>query len=230
LPVRSLMGPVIFYFGLVSLVFAARDFAAMGVNTISSVFLQKVHHYGAGRTGLFLGLMSLSSLVANPLFGTLSDGRQRLRWLGGLLAAAAVGAAAIPWAPRTLVLPALVAYGIPVMASYAVGEAALAESVPDSLRGTMFGAFLTVAGVLGNVAPWTVGRLADALARRADVAVAYVPLYSGLAVLLALSLWGVPALRWVRRRTVFQPFAFPEANHSPHQPVTRCAEAEEESA
>jgi len=215
---RAYLRSVLWYFGLVSLVFAMRDFAATGVGTLSSLFLQKAHEYRLGPTGLFLGLMCLSSLLANPLFGSLSDGTHRLRWLGGLLLAAAVATAAIPWMPRALVLIALVAYGIPVMASYAVGEAALAESVPDEVRGTMFGGFLTVAGVLGSIAPWAMGRLSDALGSQATHVSAYGPVYAGLAALLALSTLGVPVLNWVRTREVLQQFERPEQERGSASP------------
>lgn len=186
------------YFALVSLLLSVRDFAGVGTQTFTSLFLQRAHGFGEAKTGLFLGLMSLSSLIANPLFGGLSDSPRRLHWAASVLGLAAAGTALIPWFPRTLVFCGIMWHGIFILASYPIIEAALSESVPANLRSRMFGVVLAVSGVLSNMSHWVVGHAHDSLRTAATSPAAYRPVYFELALLLTLSMLAMPTLKWVR--------------------------------
>ncbi len=188
------------YFVLLSLAFGLRDFAGMGFTTFTALFLPQAHQMSAGATGLYLGLMSLAALPANPLLGSASDGPRRLRWAAGILLAAAAGAAVLPWVPRVLVLPALLGFGFFLLASYPVVEASISEVVPERMRGRAFGVFIASGGVLSSFAHWAMGKVKDDMVGASAGAAAFRPAYAALGGLLVLSvLIGLPLLRWVRR-------------------------------
>jgi len=181
------------------LVFSLRDLGALGVHSLTSLFLQRAHGYREAVVGLYLGLTSLTGVVANPMFGVLSDNPYRLRWAAGLLGTAGFAAAAIPWMPARGVLPALMTYGFCLFATYPVLEAALAESVPDELRGRLFGLFIAVGGIIGNLSPWLAGLITDFLGPRAITPLAYVPSFALLGATIATASSGLFLLRWARR-------------------------------
>ena len=79
------------------------------------------------------------------------------------------------------------------MASYPMTEAALMESVPDAVRGRVFGIFVMGGGVIGNLSHWAVGAQVKQLAPAADSASAYFPIYPAIALLALLSLTGLLA-------------------------------------
>jgi MFS family permease len=86
------------------------------------------------------------------------------------------------------------------MASYPVVEAALMESVPDAVRGRVFGLFITFGGLFGNLSHWAVGALVKHLGPNASVAESYHPLYNFLAFMLLASMIGMPCLHAIRKR------------------------------
>src|SRR5207237_686478 len=83
------------------------------------------------------------------LSGSLSD-RGRKRWTTLVLALAAGLVALLPRVPARWTVPIFIVYGFFFMSSYPMTEAALMESVPDAVRGRVFGLFITVGGLLGN--------------------------------------------------------------------------------
>jgi hypothetical protein len=76
------------------------------------------------------------------------------------------------------------------------------ESVHDSVRGRVFGAFITLAGTAGNLAHWAVGAWVKRLGPDAANPSAYYPIYAVLALLVVLSLAGLPCLRAIRKREI----------------------------
>ena len=93
-------------------------------------------------------------------------------------------------------IPVLIVYGFFFMASYPMTEAALMESVPDAVRGRVFGVFVTGGGVLGNLSHWVVGVKVKQLGAAAHSVSAYLPiLHASSPVLMLVSLTGpdVPA-------------------------------------
>ena len=188
---------------LVAAIFSLRDFGASGITTFNSLFLQRGLGFDAKTTGLFIGLMFLTGVLSNPLLGAFSDNRRFLAGTVTILCMAVFGAL-IPWAPRSWIWLALCVYGFFTLATYPIIEAALMESVPDALRGRMFGMFITISGTISSFAHWAMGSVADSLQHRAAeaktalLATDFAPWYALLAALIAVSVGGVRGIRWLR--------------------------------
>jgi MFS family permease len=191
---------------LFAVVFGLKDFGGNGVQTLSSLYLQQAQGFSPRQAGFFLGLMSLPSAFANPLFGWLAESRRRLWWLAGVLWLAGVAATLIPRAGlapahrSALMLAALVAHQLTVLGSVPIVTAALGTSVPDRLRGRAFGVFATGGGLIGSLGAGAMGRVTDALKQRATQPVAFLRPFAALGAVLTLSTTVVPMLAWVKRR------------------------------
>jgi len=179
--------------------FALRDFAGHSMGSLGSLFLQKAHGFTVKEAGAALSLIFLMGVVSNPLFGHLSD-RGRTRWTAGVMLASAVVVAAYPHLPRAWLAGALAVYGFFFMGCYPMVEAALMESVPDAVRGRVFGLFITVGGILGNLAHWLAGRWVERLGADAGEPASYHGFYLLLAALLVASLPGLLCLREIKKR------------------------------
>lgn len=188
-----------FWFVAASLLFSVRDFAGSSVGTLGSLFMQEAHGFSLQQTGLTLSALFLAAVVSNPFFGALSD-RGRLRWTAFVLAIAALAIALFPRVGPGGFVPVLAVYGFFFMASYPMVEAALMESVPDAVRGQIYGFFITVGGLVGNCSHWAMGHHVETLGAGATRPASYYGLYAGLAVLVLVSLLGLPCLRAIRNR------------------------------
>jgi MFS family permease len=201
-----------------SFAFSLRDFAGSAVATSASLFLQNVHGFSPKATGLALSAIFPASVISNPLFGGLSD-RGRMRWLCVLVLLAAALINLFPRVPTAWIVPVLLAYGFFLMASYPITEAAIVESVPDNVRGRVFGLFITVGGLVGNLAHWVVGNWVGRLGPRSAVVQSYFPLYATLSGLMVAAVVGLPFLHALRRREHLEPQKTAAANlsalHSP---------------
>jgi sugar phosphate permease len=179
--------------------FSLRDFAGAGMGSLGSLYLQKAQGYDVGAAGLTLSWIFLPSALSNPLFGHLSDSGRK-RWAASVLLVGAALVALFPHAPVRWAIPLFLAYGFFFMSNYPMVEAELMQSVPDAVRGRVFGLFITVGGLLGNLSHWIVG---DAVRRMGDAAhepASYYWLYAGLAGMIVLSLLGLPCLNGIRKR------------------------------
>src|SRR6185436_13116294 len=190
----------LFFIGM-SLAFSLRDFAGTGMGSLGSLFLQNARGFTLKETGLALSCIFIASVVSNPLFGHLSD-RGRIRWTCLVLVISAVVIAIFPHVPRNWIIPAFVVYGFFFLAGYPMIEAALMESVPDAVRGRVFGFFITVGGLIGNLSHWLIGKWVKGLGAQASEPAAYFPIYGLLALLVLLSLIGLPCLHAIRKREV----------------------------
>ena len=141
----------------------------------------------------------IASLLSNPLFGRLSDSGRK-RWAAFVITTAAIVVYAFPHLPRRFLAPALMIYGFFFMANYPIIEAALMESVPDAVRGRVFGLFITIGGLLGNLAHWIMGRWVESLGPAANLVSRYRSIYSLLALIALASLLGLPCLQRIRKR------------------------------
>ena len=188
----------LFFIGM-CFAFSMRDFAGTGMGSLGSLFLQNARGFTLKETGLALSCIFIASVVSNPLFGHLSD-RGRIRWTCLVLVIAAIVMAIFPHVPRGWIIPAFLVYGFFFMASYPMIEAALMESVPDEVRGRVFGFFITVGGLIGNLSHWLVGKWVKGLGTAANEPAAYFPMYGLLALLVLLSLIGLPCLHAIRKR------------------------------
>jgi MFS family permease len=192
------------FFIAASAAFSLRDFAGSGMGSLSSLFLQQARGLDPKFTGLALSGIFLASVISNPLFGGLSD-RGRIRWLSFVLLLAALLMSLFPRTPPGWTVPLLLVYGFFFMSSYPMVEAALMDSVPDSVRGRVFGLFITVGGLAGNLAHWAVGNWVKQLGPNAASAARYQPLYGLLSLLVLLSLAGLPCLHAIRKREHLEP-------------------------
>ena len=185
-----------------SLLFGLRDFTGSSMGSLGSLFLQNACGFDLRQTGMALSAIFLASVVSNPLFGHLSD-RGRIRWTCVVLLIAVALVWVFPRVPAQWLIPTFALYGFFFMASYPMVEAALMESVPDSARGRAFGLFITLAGLIGNLSHWLVGSRVKHLGANAHSPAAYYPLYGTLAILLLVSLLGLPCLHAIRKREKF---------------------------
>ncbi|MBA4149414.1 MAG: MFS transporter [Verrucomicrobia bacterium] len=183
-----------------SLAFCFRDFAGSGIATLGSLFLQHAHGFDAKQTGLTLSCIYLASVISNPIFGGLSD-RFRFRWTAFVLVCAAAAIFIFPRVPVQWLLPVLAAYGFFFMASFPMVEAALMETVHDSIRGRVFGLFITIGGFIGNLSHWLIGDWVKRLGTGAGSQASYYPIFTTLAVFVLISLLGLMALNALRKRT-----------------------------
>src|SRR5438876_5514991 len=174
-----------------SLLFGLRDFTGSSMGSLGSLFMQNACGFDLRQTGTALSAIFLASVVSNPLFGHLSD-RGRIRWTCAVLSIATVLVAMFPRVPAQWLVPTFALYGFFFMASYPMVEAALMKSVPDAVRGRAFGLFITLAGLVGNLSHWLAGNWVKGLGASAHSIAAYYPLYGRLALLLLLSLFGLP--------------------------------------
>jgi MFS family permease len=196
------------FFLTTSFFFSLRDFAGSGMSSLGSLFLQKAEGFNPQKTGFIVSGIFLASAVSNPVFGRLSDGG-RVRWTTLLLVLAAVMVFIFPRVPGNWLFVVLMAYGFFFLASYPVVEAAVMESVPDAVRGRVFGIFITFGGLLGNVAHWAAGAMVKRMGPDASAAASYFLTYGFLALLLLLSLTGLPGLHAIRKREGLEPHVAP---------------------
>jgi MFS transporter, FSR family, fosmidomycin resistance protein len=185
-------------FAAAAFAFSLRDFAGSSMGSLGSLFLQQAKGFTLAQTGAAVSCIFLASAISNPLFGKLSD-HARLRSALALLLIAAALVATFPFVPAKLSVVALVLYGFFFMASYPIVESAVMESVHKSVRGRAFGFFITIGGVVGNLAHWLMGLCVERLGPHASVVSAYYPIYGTLAIFILLSLLGLPLMHRLRK-------------------------------
>jgi len=188
-------------FAAAAFAFSLRDFTGSSMGSLASLFLQKAKGFTIQQTGLAVSAIFLASAISNPIFGKLSD-RGRLRWALGLLIIAAGLVGLFPFVPAAWSAVTLIVYGFFFMASYPIVETAVMESVHESVRGRAFGFFITIGGVVGNLAHWIMGLCVEHLGPRANDTAAYYPIYGTLSLFILLSLAGLPILRHIRREEI----------------------------
>lgn len=188
-----------FTFLAAAVIFLLRDFAGSSMGTVGSLFLQKARGFDVKATGFTISFIFLASAISNPIFGHFSD-RSRLKWAAVMIVISAAFIVMFPHVPKPWIIPALLAYGFFFMASYPIVEAALMESVPDAVRGRVFGLFITIGGLLGNLSHYIDGRWVESYGARSLEVRTYYGIYNWLAVFLLLSLAGLPCLSILRRR------------------------------
>jgi hypothetical protein len=79
-------------------------------------------------------------------------------------------------------------------------EAALMVAVPDAVRGRVFGSFITIGGLVGNLAHWRAGVWVKELGENAAEPARYYAFYHAMALLVVASLAALPCLHALRQR------------------------------
>jgi len=171
-----------------------RDFAGVAGLSLASIYLQKAHGLGAGRTGLIVGEMMLLSVLVNPLAVFLTSGKRRLPALIVVLLAGAATASVIPYAPLRYTLLVLCAFQTCQLGSYAVSDAAMLERVSANVRGRVVGLFLMIAGTFSSTGPWVMGWWTDRLGAGASDPHAYGPLFGSLGAMMAIATLSTPII------------------------------------
>jgi FSR family fosmidomycin resistance protein-like MFS transporter len=194
-PTRSLW---LFFFAS-AVAFSLRDFTGAAMGSMGSLFLQKAHGFDSKLAGFALSGIFIFSAFSNPIFGHFSDSGRK-KWLALVLVVAAVMVAIFPHVPKWWTIPIFIVYGFFFMASYPMVEAALMESVPDAVRGRVFGLFITIGGLISNSSHWIAGNEVKRMGAAAYSPGNYFWLYGMLAGLLILSLVGLPCLHAIRKR------------------------------
>jgi MFS family permease len=187
------------FFFAAAFAFGLRDFAGAAMGSLGSLFLQKARGFSTADAGIALACLNLVSAIGNPLFGRWSDGGRK-RWMTALLILSALLVAIFPHAPVRATIPLLAAYGFFFMPTFPVVEALLMQSVPDAVRGRIYGMFITIGGLVGQLAHWLAGEAVKRMGEGAHHAENYFPLYTTLAALLLLTLLGLPCLNAIARR------------------------------
>jgi MFS family permease len=199
-PAKLFPAPALWLFFIAAcFAFSLRDFTGWSMGSLGSLFLQKAQGFSLKQTGVALSAIFLASAISNPFFGGLSD-RGRIRWTSLVLSIAALTVVILPRMPRSLLIPTFVVYGFFFMATYPMIEAALMEAVPDAVRGRVFGFFITIGGLIGNLSHWLVGRWVQHLGDTASSPASFYPIYGFLGLLIFLSLLGLPCLHAIRKR------------------------------
>ncbi len=185
-----------------ALAFCLRDFTGNSMGSLGSLFLQTAHGFSVKETGVALSGIFLATVISNPLFGHLSD-RGRKRWaclVHALAALIIVMFPHLPGAKSHLFFFVFMVYGFFFMASYPIVEAGVMLAVHDSVRGRAFGLWITIGGLLGSLAHWLMGHVVESFGKGATQPESYFFTYGVLAVMLMLSLVGLPCLQAVQRR------------------------------
>lgn len=183
------------------LAFGLRDFAGHSMGSLGSLFLQNAHGFSVPQTGAVLSGIFVATVISNPLFGHLSD-RGRKRWACLVHGFAATIIALFPHLPgdhSQLFFVMFMAYGFFFMSSYPIVEAGVMHAVHDSVRGRAFGLWITIGGLIGSLSHWCVGHWVEGFGVRASQPESYYVLYGTLAVMLLVSLAGLPCLERAQR-------------------------------
>ncbi|HON07813.1 MAG TPA: MFS transporter [Verrucomicrobiota bacterium] len=189
------------------ILFSLRDFTSGGMTSLTSLYLQNAHSWSSKQTGIALSMISLASAISSPLFGYLSD-KNRYSWTVMVLIIASILIFIFPYLRASNYILVLVIYGFFFMASFALIEAALMQSFDDSIRGRIYGVFLTICCFIGNMAHWVVGKWVETLGNSATSPIAYQRFYLILSVFVLISLLGLPLLESIRRRRLSETESF----------------------
>lgn len=205
-----------FFFILTSFLFGLRDFAGIGMASLTSLFLQNAHGFDVRRAGIAVSVSFIGAVISNPLLGSLSD-RRRKRWITVVIGIGATIIILFPHLPSAWTLPALFVFGFFLLASFPITEAALMQSVPDAVRGRVFGFYVMITGFMGGIAPWIMGLQVKHLESAAGRLSSYFGIYAEIGILGLLALAGLPCLHAIRRREHIE-----EAAAEAHLPSAEC--------
>ena len=187
------------FFVVACLFFSLRDFAGNGMASLSSLFLQNAHGFDTRHAGIAVSASFVCSVVGNPLLGSLSDGKRK-RWITIVIGIGSALIILFPHVSAPWTIPCLLAFGFFFLSAFPIVEAAFMQSVPDAVRGRVFGFYVMITGLVGAFAPWAAGlgvkQLGDAASEGRD----YFGIYGVVGGLGLLALAGLPCLHAIRKR------------------------------
>jgi hypothetical protein len=101
----------------------------------------------------------------------------------------------VPHWPAGWVLAPLCIVQACQLGSYAVSDAAMLERVAPGVRGRVVGVFLTLAGTIASMGPWSMGYWTDRLGpERASTAGGYAWPFATLGILMAVGALATPLI------------------------------------
>jgi MFS family permease len=130
---------------------------------------------------------------------SLSD-RKRKRWITLVLGLGSVLIIFLPYVSPAWMFPYLLLFGFFFLASFPTIEAALVQSVPDAVRGRVFGFYVMITGTVGALAPWMIGLRMKHIGGAAHKGHSYYGIFAALGGLGLLALAGLPCLHAIRKR------------------------------
>jgi MFS family permease len=179
----------------IALVLSCRDFAGVACLSLSSIYLQRALGTDLRETGLILGTMMLTGVIANPLAVWLSPGRRRLPALTVVLIAAGISIALVPLFPtRGSALGMLCVFQSLQLGSYAMSDAGILERVPANTRGRVVGLFLSIAGTFAGLSPWAMGFWTDKMHQSATQRLPYLVPFGTLGAMMIFSALSTPII------------------------------------
>jgi MFS family permease len=187
------------FFLLTSFFFSLRDFASNAMASLSSLFLQNARGYDTRHAGIAVSSLFICSVIGNPLLGGLSD-RRRKRWITTVVGIGSTLIILFPHLTLQWTLPCLLAFGFFMLSSFPMTEAALMQSVPDSVRGRVFGVYVTITGFVGALAAWVMGVVVKHMGAAAGGENNYFIAYAAVGGVGLLALAGLPCLRAIQKR------------------------------
>lgn len=188
-----------FFFILACLFISLRDFDANGVASLTSLFLQNTRGFDTRHAGFAVSALFVGSIIGNPLLSSLSD-RRRKRWITLVLGLGSLLIIFLPHVDLSWMYPYLFVYGFFFLAAFPTIEAALMQSVPDAVRGRVFGIYVMITGTVGAFAPWILGLCMKSITGAVHEEHSYYGLYTLSGVLGLLALAGLPCLHAIRKR------------------------------
>lgn len=187
------------FFILTSFLFSLRDFAGNAMASLSSLFLQNARGYDTRHAGIAVSSLFILSVIGNPLLGSLSD-RRRKRWIAFVIGLGSVFIILFPHLSTHWTLPCLLAFGFFFLSSFPMTEAALMQSVPDSVRGRVFGFYVMITGFVGALAAWAMGVVVKHMGDASGTGQNYSLPYAAVGGVGLLALVGLPCLRALQKR------------------------------
>ncbi len=156
------------------------------VLTVIPAYVIGFRHFSQVAVNVYFSLFYITVCASQFLTGPLSDRRGRRPLMVGGLALTAAGMVAIPLLPNPWIFGAFAVVSFGLGTFYLSSMAFLNETVPDTLKGTISGAYFLFWGIGNFAGPPLVGLVAQTLGQNTGFAF-FGALLAGQAVLVAMN-------------------------------------------
>ena len=156
------------------------------VLTVIPAYVIGFRHFSQVAVNVYFSLFYITVCASQFLTGPLSDRRGRRPLMVGGLALTAAGMVAIPLLPNPWIFGAFAVVSFGLGTFYLSSMAFLNETVPDTLKGTISGAYFLFWGIGNFAGPPLVGLVAQTLGQNTGFAF-FGALLAGQAILVAMN-------------------------------------------
>lgn len=156
------------------------------VLTVIPAYVIGFRHFSQAAVNVYFSLFYITVCASQFLTGPLSDRKGRRPLMVGGLALTAAGVAAIPLLPNPWIYGAFAVLSFGLGTFYLSSMAFLNETVPDTLKGTISGAYFLFWGFGNFAGPPIIGLVAQTLGQNTAFAF-FGALLAGQAVLVAMN-------------------------------------------